>query len=60
MHFSLPSATDEDGNRKEIYWMMNGLQVPVVRAPFGDGKTLQVPLDIRRVCEEDFSSQDRQ
>ncbi|KAI9461564.1 cytochrome P450 [Lactarius psammicola] len=52
MHFSLPSATDEDGNRKEIYWMMNGLQVPVVRAPFGDGKTPQVPLDIRTVCEE--------
>ncbi|KAI9461563.1 cytochrome P450 [Lactarius psammicola] len=58
MHFSLPSASDEHGNRKEIYWMMNGLQVPVVRAPFGDGKTSQVPLDIRRVCEEDFSSQD--
>ncbi|KAH9043435.1 cytochrome P450, partial [Lactarius hengduanensis] len=58
MHFSLPSATDEHGNRKEIYWMMNGLQVPVVRAPFGDGKTSQVPLDVRTVCEDDFSSQD--
>lgn len=58
MHFSLPSATDEHGNRKEIYWMMNGLQVPVVRAPFGDGKTSQVPLDVRTVREEDFSSQD--
>ncbi|KAH8995011.1 cytochrome P450 [Lactarius akahatsu] len=56
MHFSLPSATDEHGNRKEIYWMMNGLQVPVVRAPFGDGKTSQVPLDVRTVREEDFSS----
>ncbi|KAH9063911.1 cytochrome P450 [Lactarius vividus] len=58
MHFSLPSATDVHGNRKEIYWMMNGLQVPVVRAPFGDGKTSQVPLDVRTVREEDFSSQD--
>lgn len=59
MHFSLPSATDEHGNRKEIYWMMNGLQVPVVRAPFGDGKTAQIPLDIRKVLrEEDFSSTD--
>ncbi|KAH9003045.1 cytochrome P450 [Lactarius hatsudake] len=58
MHFSLPSATDEHGNRKEIYWMMNGLQVPVVRAPFGDGKTSQVPLDVRMVRKEDFSSQD--
>jgi hypothetical protein len=54
MHFSLPSATDEHGNKKEIYWMMSGLQVPVVRAPFGDGKTKQVPLEIRTVREEDF------
>ena len=58
MHFSLPSATDEHGNRKEIHWMMNGLQVPVVRAPFGDGRTSQIPLDIRTVREEDFSLTD--
>lgn len=54
MHFALPSAVDESGAKKEIYWRMDGLQVPVVRAPHGDGKTAQVPLDIRLVTEEDF------
>jgi len=33
---------------------MNGLQVPVVRPPAGDNVTAQVPLDLRRVREEDF------
>ncbi|KAH9852228.1 cytochrome P450 [Lenzites betulinus] len=55
IHFSLPSAVDEHGVRKEIYWRMDGLQVPVVREPHGDGKTTQVPLDIRLVTEADFA-----
>ncbi|KAI0631202.1 cytochrome P450 [Trametes polyzona] len=55
MRFSLPSAVDPDsGARKEIYWRIDGLQVPVVPAPHGDGKTSQVPLDVRLVREEDF------
>ncbi|KAI0292497.1 cytochrome P450 [Multifurca ochricompacta] len=55
MHFSLPSLRDDEqgNNKKEIYWKMNGLQVPVVQPPFGDGKTSQVPLDIRVVREEE-------
>ena len=54
MHFALPSAVDVDSARKEIYWRMDGLQVPVVLPPHGDGKTGQVPLDVRLVREEDF------
>ncbi|KAI0370531.1 cytochrome P450 [Pilatotrama ljubarskyi] len=54
MHFALPSAVDSNGVRKEIYWSVNGLQVPLVRPPHGDGKTPQVPLDVRRVTEADF------
>ncbi|KAL1949048.1 hypothetical protein VTO73DRAFT_10854 [Trametes versicolor] len=54
MHFALPSAVDENGVKKEIYWRIDGLQVPVVLAPHGDGKTTQVPLDIRLVRGEDF------
>ncbi|KAH9899237.1 cytochrome P450 [Cubamyces lactineus] len=54
MHFALPSATDAAGSRKEIYWRMDGLQVPVVLPPHGDHKTSQVPLDIRLVKERDF------
>ncbi|OBZ67348.1 hypothetical protein A0H81_12650 [Grifola frondosa] len=54
MHFSLPSAADENGVKKEIYWKMNGLQVPVVRPPHGDFMTAQVPLDVRLVREDDF------
>ncbi|KAI0631208.1 cytochrome P450 [Trametes polyzona] len=55
MHFALPSAIDEHGMRKETYWRMDGLQVPVVREPRGDGKTAQMPLEIRLVREEDFA-----
>ncbi|TBU25896.1 cytochrome P450 [Dichomitus squalens] len=54
MHFSLPSAVDEAGVRKEIHWRMDGLQVPVVRPPHGDLATMQVPLDIRLLKEDDF------
>ncbi|KAI0642751.1 cytochrome P450 [Trametes meyenii] len=54
MHFALPSTTDEHGTCKEIYWRMDGLQVPVVRPPHGDFKTSQVPLDVRLVVEADF------
>lgn len=54
MQFSLPSTPDENGNVKEIYWKMNGLQVPVVRPPVGDNQTAQVPLNVRLVREEDF------
>ncbi|KAI0355985.1 cytochrome P450 [Trametes cingulata] len=54
LHFALPSAADADGVRKDIYWSVNGLQVPLVRPPHGDGKTAQVPLDVRRVTEADF------
>ncbi|KAH9927396.1 cytochrome P450 [Amylocystis lapponica] len=54
VHFALPSAVDAQGQRKEIYWKMNALQVPVVRAPAGDDHTPQVPLDVRRVQEGDF------
>ena len=39
---------------KEIYWKMNGPQIPVIRAPFGDGISPQVPLDIRAVIGDDF------
>ncbi|GJJ06130.1 hypothetical protein Clacol_000319 [Clathrus columnatus] len=54
LHFGLPSTPDAQGNKKEIYWKMNGLQVPVVREPAGDGKTATVPLDVRKVNESDF------
>ncbi|KAI0676385.1 cytochrome P450 [Trametes maxima] len=54
MHFALPSAIDENGMRKEIYWRMDGLQVPVVRPPHGDFKTSQVPLDVRLATAGDF------
>ncbi|EMD39638.1 hypothetical protein CERSUDRAFT_111948 [Gelatoporia subvermispora B] len=56
MHFALPSGADEHGNRKQIRWKMNGLQVPVLDPPAGDGHTPQVPLDVRRVRAEDFLS----
>ncbi|KAI0057347.1 cytochrome P450 [Artomyces pyxidatus] len=55
MQFSLPSAVDAFGNRKEIYWRMDALQVPVVRSPAGDDRSAQVPLDVRLVNERDFS-----
>lgn len=35
---------------------MNGLQVPVVRPPAGDNVTAQVPLDLRKVCEQEHLS----
>ncbi|RPD61381.1 cytochrome P450 [Lentinus tigrinus ALCF2SS1-6] len=54
MHFSLPSAVNANGVKKEIYWRMDGLQVPVVRPPHGDFKTMQCPLDVRLVREGDF------
>ncbi|PIL23347.1 cytochrome P450 [Ganoderma sinense ZZ0214-1] len=47
-------SVNEEGARKEIYWRMDGLQVPVVLPPHGDGKTTGVPLDIRAVKECDF------
>ncbi|KAF8514432.1 cytochrome P450 [Hysterangium stoloniferum] len=52
--FSLPSALDGHGVKKEIYWKISALQVPVVRHPFGDGKTPSMPLDIRVICDDDF------
>ena len=55
IHFSLPSGVDASGRKKEIYWKMNGPQIPVVRAPFGDGISPQVPLGVRLVKEVDFS-----
>ncbi len=54
LHFDLPSAVNEEGERKEIYWRMDGLQVPVVLPPHGDGKTTGVPLDIRPARDSDF------
>lgn len=39
---------------KEIRWMSNNFQTPVVRPPGGDGKTRQVPLVVRKVKEGDF------
>ncbi|KAJ3008201.1 hypothetical protein NUW54_g3246 [Trametes sanguinea] len=54
MHFDLPSAMDAQGTRKEVYWRMDGLQVPVVRPPHGDLRTAQAPFDIRLVRDEDF------
>ncbi|KAI0703705.1 cytochrome P450 [Cerioporus squamosus] len=54
LHFSLPSTVDADGVRKEIYWRMDGLQVPVVLPPHGDMKTMQCPLEIRTVRNTDF------
>ncbi|THH27655.1 hypothetical protein EUX98_g6535 [Antrodiella citrinella] len=47
LHFS-PSPD------KEIRWMYNNFQTPVVRPPAGDGKTRQVPLNIRMVNRGDF------
>lgn len=55
LHFALPTAVNGDGVRKEIYWRIDGLQVPVVREPHGDFKTPQVPLVVRLVTEGDFS-----
>ncbi|KAH0833223.1 cytochrome P450 [Lanmaoa asiatica] len=54
IHFALPSVPDGNGNVKEIYWKINGLQVPVVRPPAGDDVTAQVPLDLRLVQPGDF------
>ncbi|KAI9065301.1 cytochrome P450 [Trametes sanguinea] len=54
MHFDLPAAMDAQGARKEVYWRMDGLQVPVVRPPHGDLRTAQAPFDIRPVRDEDF------
>ncbi|KAH9941748.1 cytochrome P450 [Epithele typhae] len=54
LHFSLPSAVDKNGVRKEIYWRIDGLQIPVVREPHGDFKTPQVPLDVRVVRDSDY------
>lgn len=56
MYFSLPSTQDANGNItvKEIYWKMNGPQVPVVLSPWGDGETPRVPLNVRLVQEDDF------
>ncbi|KAF9243490.1 cytochrome P450 [Melanogaster broomeanus] len=54
IHFALPSIPDENGNVKEIYWKVNGLQVPVVRSPAGDNTTAQVPLSLRMVQPGDF------
>lgn len=56
LHFAPPSAVDVNGVRKEIYWRMDGPQVPVVRPPHGDFKTTQVPLDVRLARETDFPS----
>ncbi|EPQ57612.1 cytochrome P450 [Gloeophyllum trabeum ATCC 11539] len=49
MAFALPSQPG-----KTVRWKMNGLQVPVVEPPFGDGATAQVPLEVRRVAAGDF------
>ncbi|KAH7930153.1 cytochrome P450 [Leucogyrophana mollusca] len=49
IHFALPSP-----DVKEIYWKMNGLQIPVVLPPAGDGKTSQVPLMLR--VADDFAT----
>ena len=35
--------------------MMSGPQIPVVRPPFGDGTTAQVPLDVRLARDDDFA-----
>jgi hypothetical protein len=40
-HFALSSAMDHNGVKKEIYWKLSPLQVPVVRPPLGDDKILQ-------------------
>lgn len=53
MHFALPSTIDGSGTPKEIYWKMNGLQVPVVRPPTGDDQTPQVPLYVKLISAED-------
>ncbi|KAF8134953.1 cytochrome P450 [Boletus edulis] len=54
IHFALSTIPDENGNVKEIYWKINGLQVPVVRPPAGDDVTAQVPLSLRLVQPGDF------
>ncbi|KAF7969084.1 hypothetical protein HWV62_28328 [Athelia sp. TMB] len=54
VHFALPSSVDETGRKKEIYWKMNGIDVPVVRPPLGDGQTGQLPLDLRLLRDDDF------
>ena len=55
IHFALPSTPDKNGHIKEVYWKVNGLQVPVVRPPAGDDVTAQVPLDLRLVESGDFA-----
>lgn len=54
VHFALPSSVDGDGHTKEIYWKMNGLDVPVIRHPTGNEQTGQMPLDVRLAREEDY------
>ncbi|KAF8522334.1 cytochrome P450 [Gautieria morchelliformis] len=54
VHLSLPASVDDNGHPKEIYWKMNGLQVPVVRTPAGFNSIPQVPLDIRLIRDADF------
>ncbi|KAH9941732.1 cytochrome P450 [Epithele typhae] len=48
------SAVDKNGVRKEIYWRIDGLQIPVVGEPHGDFKSPQVPLDVRVVIDSDY------
>ncbi|KAI0047420.1 cytochrome P450 [Auriscalpium vulgare] len=45
MHFSPP----------EIYWRMDGFQVPVLRSPTGIDTEAQMPLSIRLVRDTDFA-----
>jgi len=55
LSLNLPTALDAQGNKKIIYWKMNGAEVPVVLEPTGDGNTEQIPLDIRLVTGDDFN-----
>lgn len=51
IRFALPSAPDNNGNVKEIYWKMGGFHTPVVKAPAGDGQTSQLPLSMQLIRE---------
>jgi hypothetical protein len=54
LHFVLPTDADANGHVKEIEWKLKGFHIPVIKPPAGDGVTLQVPLNVRLVQEEDF------
>ncbi|KAG1878786.1 cytochrome P450, partial [Suillus subluteus] len=54
LHVALLMEPNTTGYMKEIVWKLRVFHMPVVRPPAGDGMTLQVPLNVWSVREEDF------